>query len=191
MVARSTLGFVFMHTLPLHLQETSKSPLAWRQYIELWVYMWWSSHQHISQPMPFAKDYGSEIDLHPLRVYRPLSESRAFHNHGKSITDLRQTYHPRMAINLYLEAKMEAKTRLHLQRYPKRILKQQWLSLPAAIPPSFGIITPRPLLTPWFLCIIRLWLINTSRSRGSLSQEILFSCRYLVTGEGHWDGVGY
>ncbi|KAK6815897.1 hypothetical protein RU639_009271 [Aspergillus parasiticus] len=38
--------------------------------------------------MPFAKDYRSEIDLHPLRVYRPLSESRAFCNHGQSITDL-------------------------------------------------------------------------------------------------------
>ncbi|KAB8220324.1 hypothetical protein BDV33DRAFT_203627 [Aspergillus novoparasiticus] len=37
--------------------------------------------------MPFAKDYRSEIDLNPLRVYRPLSESRAFRNHGKSITD--------------------------------------------------------------------------------------------------------
>ncbi|PIG81307.1 hypothetical protein AARAC_007299 [Aspergillus arachidicola] len=38
--------------------------------------------------MSFAKDYRSEIDLHPLRVYRPLSESRTFRNHGKSITDL-------------------------------------------------------------------------------------------------------
>ncbi|KAE8325117.1 hypothetical protein BDV39DRAFT_207240 [Aspergillus sergii] len=45
--------------LPYSSSRDEQGPLDWRQYIELW---------------------GSI-------VYRPLSESRAFRNHGKSITD--------------------------------------------------------------------------------------------------------